>query len=317
MIKDNFAPFIHTNKTVPVIYLNLTVALLPCAALAVYNYGLRALILIMGSVLVSCFIDVLCGKLRKREGYFDISSITNGLIYALLLPPGTPVFEALIGILIGVLVFKQFFGGLGANIIEPAVAGRLVIEFIWQGQSGLFATPGKDFFALPYVFAEAASGDALGYPVMESYYMLEVLAGKVPIFMGTGCAVLIIAGGIYLAVKGFSGVVTPIAFILTSGIGMSIIWTVNGSLRNFVVYMLASGVLFTGVFLMRNPSTVSANSKGALISGIIAGVVHIVAYMAGSPVAALLLPAVAVNLLAQPFDYFFRRNLAAGEEALS
>ena len=115
------SPFIHTEKTAPYIYLTHIAALMPCIAAGFVFYGISAITLIVGCAVAFMLLDNAFGRMVRRDGisrnYTDFSSIEAGVIYALLLPPGTSLVVALTGVLFGSFVVKQFFGGAGNNIL--------------------------------------------------------------------------------------------------------------------------------------------------------------------------------------------------------
>lgn len=121
MRKNNYAPFIHTEKTAPYIYLNVLVALAPCACFAVAHYGIRAIFLIGISMILFYTFDFVFARTlnatNRSKDYLDLSSLISGGIFALMLPPDTSILVVILGVLFGSLVVKQFFGGVGSNIV--------------------------------------------------------------------------------------------------------------------------------------------------------------------------------------------------------
>ena len=143
MSTDNrqLAPFIHTEKNAPYIYITILVSLVPCIFCGVFYYGLRAFILILFCMVSFVLSDNLCMRITGRRSggdYFDLSSLVEGLLIALMLPPDTTLITALTAVLFASIVTKQVFGGAGSNIINPACAGRLFIELVMpNGTQGL------------------------------------------------------------------------------------------------------------------------------------------------------------------------------------
>ena len=144
--KSHGAPFIHSEKTAPYIYFTHIAALLPCIVFAVFYYGIRALILILFSSILFCICDNLFAKISRRDqihmgDYFDLSSIASGIVFALMLPPDTSLFIAFAGVFFGSVVAKQFFGGAGNNILNPACAARLFVGITFP--ASLLVTTGS------------------------------------------------------------------------------------------------------------------------------------------------------------------------------
>ena len=149
MMNKTLAPFIHTEKNAPYIYLTIIAALVPACCYSIFYYGIRAMVMILICTLSFMTCDVLRSKVSRRDGngeYFDISSVVSGLVFAMLLPPDTPVYMALAGVLCGSVVTKQIFGGAGSNIINPAAGARLFVEMVFPSGMCGYAEPREDWF---------------------------------------------------------------------------------------------------------------------------------------------------------------------------
>ena len=204
MSKDmkQLAPFIHTEKSAPYIYLTFLAALVPCVVYAIFYYGLRAAILILFCMISFVLSDTFCLRLtRRRTGdYFDLSSLVEGLLIALMLPPDTTLLTALTAVLFASVVTKQVFGGAGSNIVNPACAGRLFIELVWPtGVQGFAYGESNSKMALLSLIVQKQP-DTL--PSYEHLSLLELLSGNYPSMIGTACIICLMIGGIFLTLKG-------------------------------------------------------------------------------------------------------------------
>ena len=117
------APFIHTEKNAPYIYLTLIAAMVPCAIYGAFYYGLRAIILIIFCMVTFTLSDLLFTRIAGRGGkgeYFDLSSASSGLMLALILPPDTSLVTALAAVLFGSRDLRSDFSEIPRNIRHPS-----------------------------------------------------------------------------------------------------------------------------------------------------------------------------------------------------
>ena len=217
MSKDmkQLAPFIHTEKSAPYIYLTFLAALVPCVVYAIFYYGLRAAILILFCMISFVLSDTFCMRLtRRRTGdYFDLSSLVEGLLIALMLPPDTTLLTALTAVLFASVVTKQVFGGAGSNIVNPACAGRLFIELVWPtGVQGFSYGESNSKMELLSLIVQKQP-DTL--PSYEHLSLLELLSGNYPSMIGTACIICLVIGGVFLTLKGTIRLYSPVSYLIT------------------------------------------------------------------------------------------------------
>ena len=124
-LKISSSPHIRHKDTTQRIMLDVIIALLPAVISSVIIFGYRSLLVIALSVLTAVACEYLCLKVMKRPNTLsDLSAAVTGLLYALVLPVGAPVYVVILGSAFAIIVAKQCFGGLGANILNPALTGR-------------------------------------------------------------------------------------------------------------------------------------------------------------------------------------------------
>ena len=311
MIKSrNLAPFIHTEKTAPYIYLTHIAALLPCVVSGIVFYGIRALALMVicsGSFMI---LDNLFGRMVRRDGidrnYTDFSSIESGLIYALMLPPGTSIAVALLGVLFGSFVIKQFFGGSGNNIINPACGARLLIELIVPSQLGGFVNPISSWFGFASLVGNTDSFIPADDP--GSLYIIELLTGNYVGYIGMSCSVLIVMAAIYQAAKGTTRLYAPISYLTVLVILFPFvirdITSPSDFFRSLATFMLSSGVIFVATYMLGDLTTMPSRMWGGVIAGAICAAMTCVLYGRVSVMCAVLAPVVAINFMSFEIDFF-------------
>jgi electron transport complex protein RnfD len=152
------SPHFASPVTTRHLMLSVVAALLPIAAYGVWLFGIPALMTILVSVASTVASEALFRKLRGRDiRVGDFSAVITGLLLAMVLPPTTPLWMTALGGVFSIVVAKEFFGGLGANVFNPALTGRAFL-FI------SFATPMTTWIAPRVSLASAAQGsvDAAG-----------------------------------------------------------------------------------------------------------------------------------------------------------
>ena len=121
------SPHLKGPRTVRSLMLDVVLALVPATVAAVVIFGMRALMVIAASVISAVVSEYVYEKAVKREVTVgDFSAVITGLLLALTLPPGVPLYVPIVGSAFAIIVAKQIFGGLGTNFVNPALAARAV-----------------------------------------------------------------------------------------------------------------------------------------------------------------------------------------------
>lgn len=119
------APHVRDNDSTGKIMLYVVLALLPASLFGIYNFGWKALLLILITVASSVLFETLFNKItHRRNTISDLSAVVTGLLLALNLPVSLPWWEAVIGAAFAIIIVKMLFGGLGQNFMNPALGGR-------------------------------------------------------------------------------------------------------------------------------------------------------------------------------------------------
>ena len=304
------SPYIHTEKTAPYIYLTHIAALMPCIAGGIIFYGISAITLIFGCAVAFMLLDNAFGKMVRRDGlsrnYTDFSSIEAGVIYALLLPPGTSLIVALTGVLFGSFVVKQFFGGAGNNILNPACVARLCVEMLFPSQMSCYKAPLDSWFEVMTIIGRTEGTVAGDDP--QSLHIVEILTGNYAGFIGTGCAVLIFCAWIYLLIKGTVRVYAPAAYLVTLAflypfMRSDVSLNAEG-VKSLAIFILSSGALYVAVYMLGDFTTMPSRILGGIFAGFICAVMTAVLYGRVSDMCCILAPVMATNFMSFEIDFF-------------
>ena len=140
-------------------YMSLVIiGLLPCLAASVYFFGLRVLAMVLVSYGAGGAVEVLFAIIRKDE--INEGFLVTGLLFPLVLPPSTPLWMVAAGVVFGVLVGKELFGGTGRNLFNPALVGRVFLALAYpRAMSSSWVSPGSGLFGHATGFSvDAVSG---------------------------------------------------------------------------------------------------------------------------------------------------------------
>ncbi len=297
------SPHIHGKKTTMGIMLDVIIALLPTTIAGIIIFGLRALLVVGVCVAASVVFELLFNIITKRKQTIsDLSSVVTGLILALNLPADVPVWQAVIGSAFAIIVVKCLFGGLGKNVVNPALTARvfMLVAFssLAQASFPVDATAG----ATPLVsIAEGNVPD-----------LMDLFLGKTGGAIGETCSLALLIGGIYLLVRKVITWQIPVAFIGTVFVFSLFVQDFN--VTTALASVLSGGLLLGAFFMATDYVTSPETPWGKIIYGVIAGVITALirfwgVYPEGVSFAILL-----VNILNPYINSLTARKLFGGEK---
>ena len=276
---------------------DVLIALAPSMLVAVYFYGLSAIKLLLVGVIACMGVEFLIQKylMRTKVTVTDLSAAVTGVLLALNLPPTAPWWVIVIGSVVAIGVAKMTFGGLGHNIFNPALVGRVfllisfpVIMTDWTVPASWFR-PGVDAVTGATPLALVKEGLAQGMtvdqilsanPDLTYGQMLFARAGG---SAGEASALAIILGFIYLLVRRVIRPHIPVTIILTVAVMTGIFWLIDPSQYTDPLFnILTGGVLLGSVFMATDYVTSPMAVKGMVIYGIGIGVLTVLIRYFGS-----------------------------------
>ena len=293
------APHVRAKTSTSNVMLWVIIALLPTTCFGIYNFGIRALILLVATVLSCVLTETVFNLiLKKKNTIGDLSAVVTGMILALNMPVTLPVWEAVLGGVFAIAVVKMLFGGLGQNFMNPALAARCFLLISFAGDMSNFKTTAAGFagkiysgatplaqirgqagvifpYELPNKFSVASLSDAfLGFTggTIGETSVLCLLIGLVILV-----AAKVISLRIPLAYLGsfavfmffFGKRAFSIPQILTGGANMTELAT-NAGLY-VVAQLLTGGIVFGAIFMATDYATTPITRKGQILFGIVCG----------------------------------------------
>lgn len=290
------------------IMLQVIIALVPNIVACTIIFGLRAL-LVLAVCVVSCVVfEALCRKIMKRDQTVsDLSAVVTGILLGMNLPVTIPLFVAVIGSFIAIVIVKQLFGGIGQNFANPAITARIVLMFSFTSYMSTWVTAFwyKNDTAdvvtgatpLAAKWAEYTS-NGTAYK-MAPYQLKDLFLGTTGGCLGETCALAIIIGGVYLIATRVISASTPVAFIGSLAL-LTFIYTGSGV---ETVYQIFAGGLMIGAFFMATDyATTPVTTKGKIIFGIGCGIITFVIRQFGNYPEGVSFSILLMNLLTPYID---------------
>ena len=262
MLHVSSNPHVRDKMTTSKIMQLVVLALLPTTLFGIYNFGLRALLVVVITVASSVFFEWIYDKLmHKKNTITDFSAVVTGLLLALNMPASIPLWMPVLGSAFAIIVVKQLFGGLGQNFMNPALGARCFLLIAFAADMTNF-TVGAYSGATP--LAQMRNGEAVN--------TMSMLIGKTAGTIGETSAIAILIGAIFLILMGVIDLRIPASYIITFVVFI-LLFGGHGFDMNYVTAQLCGGGLMLGAFFMATDYVTSPiTPRGQIIFGICCGI---------------------------------------------
>ena len=282
------SPHVHTPITTQTIMRDVLIALVPALAGSVLFFGFRALLVTLVSVAACLFWEWGWCKLMKVDCQItDLSAAVTGVLLAFVCPVTIPYWTIILGAFFAIIVVKMLFGGLGKNIVNPALAGRAFM-FSWPVLMSTWVKVGFENAAGLVSTADAVTA-ATPLAALHQFQLPEtsVMAGfwgNVGGCIGETSAALLIVGFIYLLLRKVITARIPVAFIGTVAI-LTFLFPMGQAKIEWMLYQIFSGGLMLGaIFMATDYVTSPLTHLGQVVYGIGCGVLTVlIRYFGGYP----------------------------------
>jgi electron transport complex protein RnfD len=273
------SPHVHAPASTRTIMRDVIIALLPALAGSVFFFGLRALMVTLVSVASCVFFEWAWNKLMKKPGkLYDLSAVVTGILLAFVCPPTIEYWMIVLGAMFAIVLVKMLFGGVGKNIVNPALAGRAFmfswpaamstwVKVGWENQAGLLSTADAVTAATPL--------GAMHQGQLPADSLLDAFLGNVGGCIGETSVLLLLAGFVYLLWRRVLTLRIPLTYIGTVAV-LSLLLPMGNDPLLWCGYQLCSGGLMLGaIFMATDYVTSPITKKGQIIYGIGCGVLTI------------------------------------------
>ena len=243
---------------------DVLIALLPAVVASVLVFGTRALLLEVVCVAASILFEYLFRKITKRTNTIsDLSAAVTGLLLAMNLPAGFPIWMAIVGCFVAIVIVKQLFGGIGMNFANPALVGRIFLFISFAGEMNTWVYPDA-------AVDQLSSATPLKVADPSKLSLLDLFMGVHGGVLGETCALAIVLGLIYLVATKTISAAIPASYIGS----MFIFYLISTrSLHGALVGVLSGGLLFGAVYMATDYVTSPFTLKGKLVYGVALGIV--------------------------------------------
>ena len=267
-LKMSSSPHIRSSITTNKIMLYVVIAMLPACAFGVWNFGVRALIMLISTTVSAVLTEYIYEKLmHKPITIGDLSAVVTGMLVGMNMPATAPWWMGALGSVFGILVVKQLFGGLGQNFMNPALGARCFLLISFAGQMTNFVYDGVSG-ATP--LAQLKAG--------ETVDTMKMLIGTIPGTIGETSVIAIIIGAIFLILMGVIDLRIPGTYIVTFVIFVGIFGHFQNSAVGFcdpqyiTAHLCGGGLMMGAWFMATDYVTSPITKKGQYVYGALLGI---------------------------------------------
>ena len=274
------SPHVHSPVTTKTIMRDVLIALLPALIGSVYFFGSRALMVTLVSAAACVFFEwVWCRLMKQHCKIYDLSAVVTGVLLAFVCPPTIPYWMIILGDLFAIILVKMLFGGIGKNIVNPALAGRAFM-FSWPVAMSTWVKVGFENSAPLLGGADVVTAATpLSYMhqgQLPDVSVMDAFLGNVGGCIGETSALLLLIGFVYLLCRKVLNPRIPVAYIGTVAV-LSFLFPMGHGNFQWMAYQLFTGGLMLGAIFMATDYVTSPVTKmGQIVYGIGCGVLTIV-----------------------------------------
>ena len=305
LLHMSVAPHVHCGRSTASIMRDVLIALLPATVAGVAIFGLRAL-LVIAVCLVSCIgLEALFNVITKKEQTIgDYSAAITGLLLALNLPANIPLWQCVVGSAFAILVVKCLFGGLGYNVVNPAITARvfMLVSFASVGTA-----------AFPTIVETVAGATPLAqFAAGETVDIKTLLLGTHGGAIGETCAIALLIGFVYLMIRRVITWHIPMIYI---GSVFALSLLVEGDAMKALSLTLSGGLLIGAIFMATDYVTSPSTAWGKVIFGLGCGLLTFLIRYYGTYPEGVSFAILIMNILTPYIDMFTAHKVFGGKKA--
>lgn len=261
LLNVSATPHVRDKSSTKRIMFDVCLALLPACGFGIYNFGFRALLVLVVSVASCVLFEYMYQSLmHKKLTVSDMSAVVTGMLLGMNLPHTIPLWMVVLGSAFAIIIVKQLFGGLGQNFMNPALAARCFLLISFAGRMTSFTYDGITG-ATPLAVLKAG----------ESVDVLKMFIGTTGGTIGETSALALIIGGLYLIIRRVIVPTIPLVYIGSFSVFV-LIFGGRGMDINFLAAHLCGGGLMLGAFFMATDYVTSPVTPwGKVVFGVILG----------------------------------------------
>ena len=314
-----YQPQVRTTRSTQRLMLDVLIALIPAAAVGIYQFGTHALLVMATSVTSAVFFEWLYRKLTKKTASIDdLSAVVTGLLLALTMPANCPAWIPVVGTFFAIVVVKQLYGGIGKNFLNPALAGRAFLLASYStALSGTYLVPRGLKNAVDAVTMATPLSALYGEGSMSGLYTAKsMFLGNMPGALGEISTLALLLGGAYLLCRKVITWHIPVSFIGTVFVLSLLFGGGDMGKGAYAVYaVLSGGLMLASIFMATDYATSPVTLKGQLVYGVGCGILTVLIRKFGSYPEGVTYAILIMNLCSWAIDKgFHRRQFGVSKE---
>lgn len=261
-------------------------ALVPSFLVSIYVFGMRVILLTLVCVVASVGFEWLYNKaMKKRQTAGDCSAALTGVLIAFNVPSNFPYWMAVIGCFVAIIIVKQLYGGIGRNVVNPAITARIVLFISFATEMTTWPTP--RMAATDAVTSATPLGILAEGSVSDLPSNAEMFLGFIGGSMGEVSALALLIGGLFLIWKKVISPIIPACFIGTVFVIAFLYYSFTGNVdasafEMAIFHVCAGGVMLGAFFMATDYVTSPIMPLGKVIMGIGCGLITMVVRLWGA-----------------------------------
>ena len=273
------SPHAHSPVTTQTIMRDVLIALVPALLGSIYFFGFRALLVTLVSAAACVFFEWGFCKVRKLHcKTYDLSAVVTGVLLAFVCPVTIPYWTIILGDFFAIVLVKMLFGGLGKNIVNPALAGRAFL-FSWPVLMSNWVKVGFDNAAGLLSTADAVTAATplavMHQGALPEESILDMFLGNIGGCIGETSALLLIIGFVYLLYRKVITARIPLAYIGTVAILAFLFPQGNDRIAWMAAQVFGGGLMLGAIFMATDYVTSPLTKLGQIVYGIGCGIITI------------------------------------------
>ena len=273
------SPHAHSPVTTQTIMRDVLIALIPALLGSIYFFGFRALLVTLVSAAACVFFEWGFCKIRKLHcKTYDLSAVVTGVLLAFVCPVTIPYWTIILGDFFAIVLVKMLFGGLGKNIVNPALAGRAFL-FSWPVLMSNWVKVGFSNAAGLLSTADAVTAatpmSAMHQGALPEESILDMFLGNIGGCIGETSALLLIIGFVYLLYRKVITARIPLAYIGTVAILAFLFPQGNDRIAWMAAQVFGGGLMLGAIFMATDYVTSPLTKLGQIVYGIGCGIITI------------------------------------------
>lgn len=289
------SPHVHSDRTSKKLMYDVVIALIPAFLVSLYIFGIGAFIVTAVAVASCIIFEYLIQKylLKTSVTIGDGSALITGILLAFNLPSNLPIWMIIVGSLVAIGVAKSSFGGLGFNIFNPALVGRVFLLVSFPVQMTTWPTPIENQMNI----VDAVSGATPLSIIKEGLLFGETmtdLSSKIPSYidmflgltggsLGETSVFALLLGGIYLIARRVISWHIPVMMLLSIGLVSGIFWLVNAEqYADPMIHLLSGGAVLGAFYMATDLVTSPMTKKGMIVFAVSIGIITVLIRIFGA-----------------------------------